>query len=182
MHHIFKLIKWDYETLHADVPTHRYVIFIFKASVNKWMSNSLLRITLQRKMGFICVSFATSKRYSLRAWICFWLCGMWTFFLIEHLGDFSSTKQPYGKLIRLFFQVPCWQRKSIYLLHSSFLISSLSSYLCVCVLVRWLLGFPLGAKKSKQETSGGVISTCCALYSMFSHSYIFPQTTFKPNQ
>lgn len=92
----------------------------------------------------------------------------------------------YGKLIKFFsflFQVPCWQRKSLYLLHSSFWSRLSLPTLCVCVLVRRASAFPLGEKKNEQKTSGEVNSTCCAVYCMFSHC-VFPTSCFscKPNQ
>lgn len=155
---------------------------IFKVSVNRWMGNFTQEL-LECKVGCSFLSFATSKTNSSRTWIFFWLamCD------VNHLefqrpGDFSSTMQPYGKLISLFFQIPHWQRKSLYLLHSSFWSPSLSSYLCICVPVCWLLVFPLGGKRTSEKHLVGSSQPVVQITVCSPHWYIFPQATFNPNQ
>lgn len=71
----------------------------------------------------------------------------------------------------------CWQRKSLYLLHSLFLISPLSFPTCICVPRRWASVLPLGEKKTSGKTSGGVISTCCAAHRVLSPMH-FPTGFF----
>lgn len=75
-----------------------------------------------------------------------WFSVMSAFFFYS-----GVTMKAYGKLIKLIFHVPCWQRRCLYLLHSSFW-SRLPLPTCVLVLCRAKsLSFLLGKRRTNKK-------------------------------